>query len=208
MPQIVVPLSTAAEIVALVLDVPPDGIEALRARMRHMTDLGVPTAGRGKAHQRLRYGLVELTEMSVALLLANTGMPQSTAARYVRERWMDLAPVAVFGIGDLVPAGYERRHRPRAAGAFAVIEGNVLKQLGKRGVREGAGDLPLAGVADVAGETPLESAALGMSSSLVLNASVFMPVIVAALLKHAEAKEDLRDSVDALRLSEKRLDQA
>ena len=100
---------------------------------------------------------------------------------------------------------YADRHRPRAPGPFAIIEGNVLKQLGKRGVREGVGDVPLSDVSKVAGATPLDDAADAKASALVLNASVFMPVIVRALLEHAADEADLRDSIDALRLSEKRL---
>jgi hypothetical protein len=202
-PQVLVPLSTAIEIIQRVLELSDDGLPALKARMRQMTDMGVPSAGRGKAHERLRYGLVELTEVTTALVLSNAWMPPSAAVAYVREGWKQLAPLAVAGIGSAASDGYVDALPRRAVGSYAVIEGGSLKDLGKRRVREAATETAVSDVVTVSDETAVSKAVGASAASIVLNTAAYMPTVVRELAKRAIEPGDVIDSIDALRLSER-----
>ncbi|MFZ2995535.1 hypothetical protein [Sphingobium sp.] len=199
MPQIFVPLSTALEIMGSVLGVKAD--TTLKSRVRAITDMGVPRAGRDKAHQRLRYGLTELSEMTLVLLLTDAGIAPSTAARLVREGWADFAPAAFEACRPLMPPGYSGTGA-RSDGPIAVVGGARLREAGKQGTRREreVGELPHVDTSTP--EVRLGEALGAAAIAVVVNAPAFMPTLVNALVVHAVVPQDLVDSFIALRDSE------
>lgn len=66
----------------------------LRARLKHLNALGLPGLKVGKG-QRIAYSLEQIAQLMVALLIEETGVDPTVAARLVKETWDK-------GIGDWV----------------------------------------------------------------------------------------------------------
>lgn len=201
MPEIWVPFGAAMEMLQQALDLPPDGGSALEARVRQLAAADVPSLKRSAANARFRYGLTEIAELAIALVLIDGRMAPATAARYVTERWPFFAKAAIAGIGPSLPSGWAAQH-PKRGGPFVVIEGNALSTLGKRAMREKTPE-PLAPIACYATRNETMAALQGFASASWINAACFMPRIVELLGRHAVVPQDMWDSLHRLRQSEK-----
>jgi len=201
MPEVLLSPKIAIEILRDACGLNEEGESALKARVRQLIDMGVTGMTRETAHARHRYGLTEIAQLAVAIALVNAQVQPSAAARIVREGWPQLVPFAIAGIGNLLPERF-RRLRPGGGGPHAIIEGNALVQLGKKSVRarRGGGELPRIHVLADAGAMP--EVAGPSDSGTYLNSKRFMSRIFELMVPHAEAPEDIWNSLTRLRQSE------
>lgn len=201
MPEIMIPPKVALAILRDACSLNEEGDAALQARVRQLIEMGVTGLTRETAHARHRYGLTELAQLAVAIILMNAHMPPAIAARVVREGWAPLVPFVLAGIGDLLPERF-RRLRPVGGGAHAIVEGNALAELGRnlvRGVR-GGGPLPTIRVfADL--EAALKGAGAS-NSGTYLNSGRFMTRVFELIVAHAEAPDDVWNALTRLRQSQ------
>jgi len=200
MAEVRVPLGDALEMIIAACGLPEGATTALEARFRQLDRMGVPRGRRDRRHARYSYGLTELAELAVAIELMKAYVPPLIAARYVVERWEQFAPCALAGIGDEPPSAFRDR-RPDRAGPRAFIAGGALSDLGRRKVRQGRSESPLANVlADPDG------AAAPAGSGIVIDAAVFMPEIYRRLRAIPTVRtDDLMESLERLRQSELRV---
>jgi hypothetical protein len=197
-------LGPAVEILRIAFDVRVEGEKALRARVRQLAVAGIPRS-RGALHERLQYGLLELSEIAIALALANAHVQPAQVTRCVREAWLKWAPLAHFGIGNVVPIAYAKRRPARVAGPIALIPGTYLKELGTRSVRGKAVTDRLPEIEFHATNPDLAVRMREMPSSTIISASAFMPTIFRLLSKHAAHPDDMKMALDRLRRSERDL---
>ena len=80
MPEIEISRGTLLSTLQATFDVSNDGMIALTSRVRLLGTLGVPSKMRPVAHGRLQYGLLEMTEIAMALALMNANMQPVLAA--------------------------------------------------------------------------------------------------------------------------------
>lgn len=157
-------------------------------------------ARRRFAHGRLQYGLLEVTEISMALALMNANVQPVLAARYVTERWDDFAKLAVSGLNEALSWSVGGEFRPATPTPIAVIEGNIIKTLGARSKNDRVEDLPLGEIRlfdDLRGL----GARLPTPSAIVIDAKTFMPKLLTLLRGARHSDEDLREMMFRLVLS-------
>ncbi len=200
MPEIEISRGTLLSTLQATFDVSNDGMIALTSRVRLLGTLGVPSKMRPVAHGRLQYGLLEMTEIAMALALMNANMQPVLAARYVTERWDDFAKLAVSGLNEALSWSVAGEFRPATPTPIAVIEGNIMKTLGARSKNDRVEDLPL-------GEIRLFDDLRGMGarlptpSAIVIDAKTFMPKLLNLLRGSRHSDEDLREMMFRLVLS-------
>lgn len=178
--------------------VPPPGRSAFEARLRLLQRLGVPARTPEQRMSRIDYGIAELAILATAFKLMAAFMTPALAARYVTERWHELAPFALAGARDALPVDYLAR-RPITIGSIAVFEGNALAGMGlkDRHDRRYRGALGCVTITDAVGITPL-----AYNAGLFIDSSTFMPAIVTNAVKLAMATDaELAAELDMLRFS-------
>jgi hypothetical protein len=201
MPEILIPPKLALRILRDACCVKEEGEAALQARVRQLIEMGVTGLTRETAHARHRYGLTELAQLALAMVLMNAQMPPAVAAKVVREGWDTLVPFILAGVGDLLPDRF-RRLRPIAGGPFAIIEGNALAELGRKSVRSARGGrMPTIRIF-ASSQAALQHAA-GSDSGTYVSSTRFMAALYELFIVHAEAPEDVWNSVTRLRQSER-----
>ena len=194
---------TFADAVTVLMEacaVPPTGRTAFEARVRHLQRLGVPLRAPDQRATRLDYGITELAALATAVRLMAAFMIPTLAARYVTERWAELAPFVLAGAREVLPADYLAR-RPIRHGTIAMIEGNALADLGRKGRHDEryVGSLSSIVVIDPEATSlpPIAGGAL-----LVLDSTSYMPVIVTRSVELALATDaDLAVEMDRLRFA-------
>lgn len=149
---------------------------AFDARVRQLQRLGVPrrddqTAG------RLRYGVAELAALATATKLMDAFMVPALAARYVVERWTELAPCMLAGAREALPATYLAR-RSVSADSFAVFGSHALATMGKRHRHDERYVEPLGTVRIVDERRSAATAAALGGAGIILDSSTYMPVII------------------------------
>lgn len=201
MPEILVPPKVALEILRDACRLNEEGEAALQARVRQLIEMGVTGLTRETSHARHRYGLTELAQLAVAIVLMNAQMQPAVAARVVREGWPTLVPFVLAGIGDKLPERF-RRLRPIGGGPHAIIEGNALARLGRKSVRDARGGGPLPKILVFSDAATAGSGAVGSDSGTYINSGRFMSRVFALIVVHAAAPEDVWESLTRLRQSE------
>lgn len=179
-------------------DVSPAGRSAFEARLRLLQRTGVPARTPAQRMTRIDYGIAELSAFAIAFKLMSAFMTPALAARYVTERWHQLAPFVLAGARDALPSDYLVR-RPVTACSIAVFEGNALNDMGQKerhDTRYG-GALGRVTITDAIGLAERE-----YNAGLFIDSSAFMPAIVTHAVKLAMATEaDLADELDRLRFA-------
>lgn len=147
---------------------------------------------------RIDYGIAELAVLATAFKLMAAFMTPALAARYVTERWQELAPFALAGARYVLPPEYLAR-RPITVGSIAVFEGNALSDMGLKDRHDPryVGSLGGVMITDAAG-----LASLSYNAGLFIDSSTFMPAIVTHAVKLAMATDaELATELDMLRFS-------
>lgn len=171
---------------------------AFDARVRQLQRHGVP-ARDGETSNRIRYGIAELAALGTATKLMDAFMVPALAARYVVERWTELAPCMLAGAREVAPTIYLTR-RSIPTESFAVFGSNALATMGKRHRHDGRYCEPL-GTVRVVDEkkAAITAAALG-GAGLVLDSRTYMPIIVRAWAERLSATDiELSSELDRLR---------
>lgn len=192
MAEILLSRATALNTLQVVFLVQDDGMRALTARVRLLGTVGVPSKERSSPNKHLQYGLLELTEVAMALALMNAHVPQLMAARYVRERWDDFAALAVSGVNEALSPSVRDEFNPANPTPVAVIEGNILASLGSRSKNDRAEELPLSEIRlhdDLRGI----GARLPSASAIVIDAKAFMPKLLRLMRTFRHSDDDLRE---------------
>lgn len=179
----------------------PEARTAFDARIRQLQRLGVPTRGE-HASGRLRYGIAELAALATAMKLMDAFMVPALAARYVVERWPELAPCMLAGARDALPESYLTR-RPIAPDSFAIFGSNALAPMGKRHRHDERYVEPL-GTVRVVDEKRAGAMATALGGAgLMLDSRTYMPVIVQRWAQVLSATEvELGIELDRLRFTE------
>lgn len=173
---------------------------AIEARIRQLQRAGVPRVLEAEGGQRPRYGLAELSAFATAFRLMSAFMVPALAARYVIERWDELAPFLLAGAKQALSAEYLER-RPLHAGPIAIFQGNALNEMGQKERHDGRyggqlGNITFAEVGE-GGLVPLVDAA-----TLVLDGRTYMPELVAQFVNLTMASEaELVAELDRVRFS-------
>jgi hypothetical protein len=192
MAEILISRATMLNTLQVVFSVQDDGKSALTARVRLLGTVGVPSKERSSPNKHLQYGLLELTEIAMALALMNAHVPQLVAARYVRERWDDFAALAISGLNEALSPSVRDEFNPANPTPVAVIEGNILASLGARTKNDRVEELPLAGIRlfdDLRGM----GARLSTASAIVIDAKAFMPKLLRLMRAFRHSDDDLRE---------------
>lgn len=177
---------------------PPSARTALDARIRHLQRLGVPARSPDQRMSRLAYGIAELAALATAIRLMTAFMVPTLAARYVTERWDELAPFNLAGAREVLPADYLAR-RPITCGTIAIIEGNALADLGQKG-RHDERYVGKLGSIVIVNDDAIGFAAIKHCSGLFLDSRAYMPTIVTRSIELGLATEaDLASELDRLR---------
>src|SRR5271165_958624 len=74
-------------VIAEVLDVPPKMIGALRARLRHLRNLGVPALPRPGSGKKIRYSYRQAFEMLTTVILEHGGFTPRLAISAAQDVW-------------------------------------------------------------------------------------------------------------------------
>lgn len=150
---------------------------------------------------RIDYGIAELAALATALRLMAAFLVPTLAVRFVTERWSDLAPFALAGARDVIPAEYLSR-RPLRSGTIAVIEGNALADLGQKGRHDERNAGPLGNIVIVHADAT-DLPALIQGAGAFVDSQTYMPVIVSRSVALAMATDaDLAVELDRLRFVE------
>ncbi|WP_137786728.1 hypothetical protein [Sphingomonas sp. 3P27F8] len=179
-------------------DVGHNGLNALIARIRQLGALGVPSKPRPTMNAHLTYGLTEVAEISMAMALMNAHMSPALAARYVKEKWSDLATLALAGMLKAIPGSMRDSYEMPTGGSLALIEGNILRTLGNREARDGVDEVPLAPVELFNDAMRLGIRLAECPSAIVLNAGDFMYKNLISLRAFAPPDDELRLMLDAI----------
>lgn len=179
-------------------DLPPASRSAVEARVRQLQRFGVPGRGDAPAGSRQVYGITELAMLATAFKLMAGFMNPSLAARYVAERWAELAPFVLAGAKDAMPASYLAR-RPIDERAITAFHGNALADMGRKGRHDERYDGALGDVAILSGESAIDlSTARGVG--LFLDSRSYMPTLIKRAVGFAVATEaELAIELDRLR---------
>ncbi len=181
--------------------IPPTARAAFDARVRHLQRLGVPTRAPAQRMSRIDYGIPEFAALATAFRLMAAFMIPALAARYVTERWGELAPFALAGARSVLPADYLSR-RPIDNKTVAIIAGNALADLGQKGRHDERYVGPLGDISIVEPDT-LRWSALADGAGLLLDSRTYMPAIVTHAAELAMATDaDLAQELDRLRFAE------
>lgn len=181
--------------------IPSDGRTAFEARVRQLQRLGVPKRSSTKARGRHDYGIAELAALATAARLMAAFMVPTLAARYVIERWNELAQFALAGADEALSTDYRAR-RPLRGGPIAVFEGNALADLGRRGRHDDryVGELGRVILAQ-ADATELQETTGG--AGVIIDGRTFMPVLVTRFAELTMATDaELSLELDRLRFAE------
>lgn len=176
----------------------PEGARtAFDARVRQLQRHEVP-ARDSDASSRIRYGIAELAALGTATKLMDAFMVPALAARYVVERWAELAPCMLGGARAAIPASYLAR-RSIPTESFAVFGSNALATMGKRHRHDERYVEPLGTVRVVDEKHAAAAAALG-GAGLVLDSRTYMPTIVLKWADRLSATEaEVSSELDRLR---------
>jgi len=74
-------------VIAEVLDVPPKMIGAMRARLRHLRNLGVPALPRPGSGKKIRYSYRQAFEMLTTVILEHGGFTPRLAISAAQDIW-------------------------------------------------------------------------------------------------------------------------
>jgi hypothetical protein len=77
---------------------------ALRGRLKHLGQLGLPGVGRGKG-QRIEYSYDQTVQMLIALLFSDIGIDPIVTVRLVKQHWKSLVPWVRRATDDEAKAG-------------------------------------------------------------------------------------------------------
>lgn len=190
--------SNAVTVLMIACEVPPSGRSAFEARIRLLQRSGVPVRTPDQRMSRIDYGIAELAALATAFKLMAAFMTPALAARYVTERWQQLAPFALAGARDAFPPDYLFR-RPISTGSIAVFEGNALADMGQKERHDPryAGELGNVTVTNAACLAPLAN-----KVGVFIDSSTFMPAIVTHAVEVAMATDaELATELDMLRFS-------
>lgn len=194
------PFSDAVTVLMEACRVRPEGRTAFEARIRHLQRLGVPGRGPGQSRGRLHYGIAELAALATAIRLMTAFMAPTLAARYVVERWAELAPFALAGAERALPVDYLAR-RPIRNGPIAVFEGNALADLGQKGRHEARYLGPL-GAVTIIGDSSGDVSSAADGAGLILDSRIYMPGVVAGSVARSMATgAELAVELDRLRFT-------
>ncbi|MBN8816534.1 MAG: hypothetical protein J0J06_13930 [Sphingomonas sp.] len=194
---------TFADSVTVLMDacgLPVSARTAFDARLRQLQRHGVPV--RDDATSRIRYGIAELAAFATATKLMDAFMVPALAARYVVERWPELAPCMLAGAKNALPAGYLAR-RSIPSESFAVFGSNALAQMGKRHRHDERYVEPLGTVRVIDERRAAATAAAAGGAGLVLDSAMYMPTIVRQWAERLSATEtEVSAELDRLRFVE------
>lgn len=177
----------------------PEGARtAFDARLRQLQRHGVP-ARDGSASNRIHYGIAELAAFATATKLMDAFMVPALAARYVVERWAELAPCMLAGAQEGLPESYLAR-RSIPTESFAVFGSNALATMGKRHRHDERYIDPLGAVRVVDEKRAAATAAALGGAGLMLDSRTYMPVIVREWAERLSATEsEVGVEIDRLR---------
>jgi hypothetical protein len=198
MPETLVQRREMLLMLAGAFKVPPEGGDALTARVRLLNDLGIPRTGRAGAHVRLRYGLLEVAEIATALCLMDSHVPPAAAAWKVLEAWGGFVRLAFAAIIDEVPAELRPRYRSMDRGRFGVIRSRVLSTLGGRQGPDAGGEL-VSGTLHLTSDLHEPVGGGVARSGIVVDAGDYMPSLLKSFGAARMPHEDLRAMLDRLR---------
>lgn len=192
---------TFTDAVTVLMDacgIPPAGRKAFEARVRHLQRLGLPARTSDQKMSRIDYGIAELAAFATAFRLMAAFLIPVLAVRYVTERWDQLAPFALAGAREALPADYLIRRRVEAC-AIAIFEGNALADLGQKGRLDERYVGPLGRIV-VADPASADLAAMTGGAALLIDSRTYMPLIVERVADLALATDaDLMGELDRLR---------
>lgn len=178
--------------------IPASGRRAFAARVRHLQRLGLPARTADQKMSRIDYGIAELAALATAFRLMAAFLIPVLAVRYVTEQWNQLAPFALAGAREALPADYLVRRRVGAA-TIAIIEGNALADLGQKGRLDERFVGPLGKIV-IADPADADLPALIGGAALVIDSRTYMPVIVERFAGMSLATDiDLLVELDRLR---------
>ena len=185
---------TAVEVLRVSLGFEAIAESGIRARVRQLQKLGL--FHKNQPYMRFDYGLVELAKLAAAFRLMDAFMPPMFTVRHLSERWTDLAPAMLAGIGDdlitelraVVPAG---------DGPLVFVEGIALSQLGQKSKRERPYGAPLGRIETFRANAFEE---VEGRAGLVIDTRSFMPALVQILREQANLT-DIRIAHEINRLA-------
>lgn len=178
---------------------PEPSTSAVEARVKQLQRAGVPKMSGDGPVSRPRYGIAELAAFATAFRLMAAFMVPALAARYVTERWEELAPFLLAGGRETLPAEYLAR-RPLRSGSVAIFHGNALDSMGHRGRHDERYVSALGSLAFFEREGELLAAAQG--AGLMLDSKTYMPIIISRFAEMTMASDmEMSSELDRLRFT-------
>ena len=188
----------ARDLLLEILDLDPAAKPAMRARIRQLQKLGLDQLE--ARYARRDYGLTELAKLATAFRMMQAFMLPSIAVRYLTERWQDLVPALLAGIGQDFAENLGVAE-PIPNTPIVLIEGITLSRFGQKGANDARYDGPLGMILCL----PVENAMIEVhkpASGLLLDSRSFMPALVSALqVKAALSGRQLAHEIDRLAAS-------
>jgi hypothetical protein len=196
----------AIRILMAVLEIEPTDAarSAFGSRVRQLQRMGLLGRSGDKSYERFTYGLVELARLATTFRLMTAFMLPSVAKRFVTERWADILPGVVAGIGDAAPHDFwSERDGAAPDRPVVVIEGVSLAELGQKTTSDPRYDgplgmialLPAIGMPSADSERPIVAGAM-------IDTRPYMTKLVEALLAlEAVSEARVADEIDRLRFS-------
>lgn len=169
---------------------------AVEARIKQLQRAGMPGRYPGAPADRPHYGIPELAAFATAFQLMNAFMVPALAARYVTEKWSELASFALVGAEAALPRAYLQR-RPIKSAALALFQANALADLGHKGAHGERYAGPLGDIRVVQIDHNLPDA---FRNGLHLDSRDYMPVVIARFAEMTMATDaELCVELDRLR---------
>ncbi len=177
----------------------PSARTAFDARIRQLQRLGLPQRDPSRTAGPFGYGIVELAALATAVRLMAAFMVPSLAARYVTEQWTILAPALLAGARAALPKEYTAR-RLLDGRTFIVFEASALAELGLQG-RHDERYVGTLGAMVVLEEATLPASIKELGGAgLVLDTTMFMPLIVNEFaIASIATEQELAHELDRLR---------
>jgi hypothetical protein len=171
------PFGEALWIVSQACELPGSALSALDARIRQLQKNGITARRANEKFVHLKYGLVEIAGLATAIRLMSAFMAPQVAARYVSERWPQIAPALISGIGTAAPVGWHET-RPAIGGRYLVFAGAALAEMGRKAASEGRYDWSLGNVQAVENVDAAAVASAAGAAGVILDTGTYMPIIV------------------------------
>lgn len=169
---------------------------AVEARIKQLQRAGVPGRFPGTSADRPHYGIPELSAFVTAFQLMNAFMVPTLAARYVTEKWSELASFALAGAKPALPSAYLER-RPITSATIALFQANALAELGHKGAHGERYAGPLGDIKIVQIDHILPDA---FRNGLHLDSRDYMPVVITRFAEMTMATDaELCVALDRLR---------